>query len=161
MNQKVDGERMKKGYKEKRFAIGVIYHIFTFCFACVMIYPLVWMVLSSFKDTNEIIRTASELIPRHFSLENYKVGWQGFAGYNFGTFFKNSFVIAGLSTIGAVASSAVGVYTLVETAKANGLAPMKYIKYILSDMPGSAFLEHPEYLDDYLPWNPLVKEFCR
>ncbi|MCB6334875.1 transposase domain-containing protein, partial [Blautia obeum] len=52
-------------------------------------------------------------------------------------------------------------YTLVETAKANGLAPMKYIKYILSDMPGSAFLEHPEYLDDYLPWNPLVKEFCR
>ena len=105
--QKVDGERMKKGYKEKRFAIGVIYHIFTFCFACVMIYPLVWMVLSSFKDTNEIIRTASELIPRHFSLENYKVGWQGFAGYNFGTFFKNSFVIAGLSTIGAVASSAV------------------------------------------------------
>ena len=27
MNQKVDGERMKKGYKEKRFAIGVIYHI--------------------------------------------------------------------------------------------------------------------------------------
>ena len=85
----------------------MIYHIFTFCFACVMIYPLVWMVLSSFKDTNEIIRTASELIPRHFSLENYKVGWQGFAGYNFGTFFKNSFVIAGLSTIGAVASSAV------------------------------------------------------
>ena len=107
MNQKVDGERMKKGYKEKRFVIGVIYHIFTFCFACVMIYPLVWMVLSSFKDTNEIIRTASELIPRHFSLENYKVGWQGFAGYNFGSFFKNSFVIAGLSTIGAVASSAV------------------------------------------------------
>lgn len=60
---------------------------------------------------------------------------------------------------GAVASA--GIYTLVETAKANGLAPMKYIQYILSDMPGSAFLEHPEYLDDYLPWNPLVKEFCR
>ena len=32
---------------------------------------------------------------------------------------------------------------------------------ILSDIPGSTFLEHPEYLDDYLPWNPLVKEFCR
>ena len=59
------------------------------------------------------------------------------------------------------AEVSAGIYTLVETAKANGLAPMKYIKYILSDMPGSAFLEHPEYLDDYLPWNPLVKEFCR
>ena len=59
------------------------------------------------------------------------------------------------------AEASAGIYTLVETAKANGLAPMKYIKYILSDIPGSAFLEHPEYLDDYLPWNPLVKEFCR
>ena len=51
---------------------------------------------------------------------------------------------------GAKASAAI--YTLVETAKANGLSPMKYIKYILSDMPGSAFLEYPEYLDDYLPY---------
>lgn len=59
------------------------------------------------------------------------------------------------------AEASAGIYTLVETAKANGLAPMKYIKYILSDMPGSAFLEHPEYLDDHLPWNPLVKEFCQ
>lgn len=53
------------------------------------------------------------------------------------------------------------ICTLVETAKANGLALMKYIKYILSDMPGSAFFEYPEYLDDYLLWDPLVKEFCR
>ena len=45
--------------------------------------------------------------------------------------------------------------------KANGLAPMKYLKYILADMPGSTFLEHPEYLDDYLPWNPIVKELCQ
>ena len=67
---------------------------------------------------------------------------------------------SGFSRIKGAEASA-GIYTLVETAKANGLAPMKYIKYILSDMPGSAFLEHPEYLDDYLPWNPLVKEFCR
>ncbi len=58
------------------------------------------------------------------------------------------------------AHASAGIYTLVETAKANGLSPMKYIKYILSDMPGSAFLEFPEYLDDYLPWNPYVKEIC-
>ena len=29
------------------------------------------------------------------------------------------------------------------------LDAMKYIKYILADMPGSRFLENPEYLDDY------------
>ena len=59
------------------------------------------------------------------------------------------------------AAESTGIYTLVETAKANELAPMKYIKYILVDMPGSAFLEHPEYLDDYLLWNPMVKELCQ
>ena len=59
------------------------------------------------------------------------------------------------------ATTSAGIYTLVETAKANGLAPMRYIKYILTDMPGSVFLEHPEYLDDYLPLNPMVKEFCQ
>ncbi len=49
------------------------------------------------------------------------------------------------------AAASAGIYTLVETAKANGLDTMKYIKYILADMPGSTFLENPEYLDDYLP----------
>ncbi|WP_120196429.1 carbohydrate ABC transporter permease [Lacrimispora algidixylanolytica] len=98
---------MMTGYKEKRAAISVIYHVFTFFFACVMIYPLVWMVMSSFKDTNEIFRTAASLLPETFSPANYLVGWKGFAGYSFAIFFKNSFVIAGLSTIGAVISSAV------------------------------------------------------
>ena len=46
------------------------------------------------------------------------------------------------------AEASAGIYALVETAKVNGLAPMKYL---LSDIPGSTFLEHPEYLDDYLP----------
>ena len=70
---------------------------------------------------------------------------------------RKNWLFAG-SPQGAEASA--GIYTLVETAKANGLDPNKYIKYILSDMPGSAFLQYPEYLDDYLPWNPLVKEIC-
>jgi len=38
------------------------------------------------------------------------------------------------------AEASAGIYTLVETAKANRLNPRKYIQYILSDIPGSAFL---------------------
>lgn len=71
---------------------------------------------------------------------------------------RKNWLFAG-SPKGAAASA--GIYTLVETAKVNGLSPIKYIKYILSDMPGSAFHEHPEYLDDYLPWNPVVRETCQ
>ena len=59
------------------------------------------------------------------------------------------------------AAASAGIYTLIETAKTNDLVPMKYLKYIPSDMPGRTFLENPEYLDDYLPWDPMVLERCR
>ena len=68
------------------------------------------MILGSFKDSNEIFQQAQKLLPDSFKLTNYEVGWQGFAGYSFGIFFKNSFIIAGLSTIGAVISSAIVAY---------------------------------------------------
>ena len=66
-----------------------------------------------------------------------------------------------VSKYASLHAASAGIYTLVETAKANGLDAIKYIKYILSDMPGSRFLENPEYLDDYLPWDPMVQERCR
>ena len=59
------------------------------------------------------------------------------------------------------AEASAGIYTLIETAKANGLNPNKYIKYILGDIPGTAFLEHPEFLEDYMPWDPIVQKICR
>lgn len=59
------------------------------------------------------------------------------------------------------AEASAGIYTLIETAKANGLNPLKYIQFILSDIPGSTFLEFPEYLEDYMPWNPMIQKLCR
>ncbi|MDF2614067.1 MAG: transposase [Clostridia bacterium] len=59
------------------------------------------------------------------------------------------------------AAASAGVYTLIETAKANGLNPTKYIEFILSDIPGSAFLEYPEFLEDYMPWNPVIQKICK
>ena len=82
---------MKKGNKEKRTALHILYHVFTLSFACVMIYPLVWMIMSSFKESGEIFRTAASLIPEPFTLSNYTGGWKGFAGYSFAGFFKNRF----------------------------------------------------------------------
>jgi hypothetical protein len=55
------------------------------------------------------------------------------------------------------AEANTGIYTLVETAKANGLNPCKYIKFILSDIPGTSFLEYPEYLEEYMLWDPMVQ----
>lgn len=85
----------------------VIYHIVVIAFGVIMIYPLLWMFFSSFKDTSEIFREAGKLLPESFNFDNYINGWKGFAGISFTTFFKNSIVICGLSTIGGVVSSCV------------------------------------------------------
>jgi len=60
---------------------------------------------------------------------------------------------------GAAASAAV--YTIIETAKANGLNPYKYLNFVFNDMPGVQFGQHPEFLEDYLPWSPDAQTRCR
>lgn len=60
---------------------------------------------------------------------------------------------------GAAASAAV--YSMIESAKANGLSPYKYLEYIFSDLPGVRFGQYPEFLEEYLPWSPEVQANCR
>ena len=72
----------------------------------IMVYPLLWMAMSSLKANNEIFDSASGLLPKQFHFENYANGWKGFAKISFATFFKNSFIISGIGTIGSVFSSA-------------------------------------------------------
>lgn len=96
--------------KTQRKINTVIYHIFVCGFGLLMIYPLIWMVMSSFKETNTIFTTAGSLIPETFTLENYRNGWKGFAKIGFGTFFKNSLFISIIATIGTVISPALVAY---------------------------------------------------
>ena len=96
--------------KEKRMLSAVVYHVLVFAMGIVMIYPLVWMVMSSFKESNTIFTTASSLIPEKFTLANYVNGWKGFAKISFGAFFRNSIFISIVATIGTVCSSAFVAY---------------------------------------------------
>ena len=65
------------------------------------------MVASSFKPNSEIFVSVTSLIPNTFTLENYVNGWKGFAGLDFGVFFKNSIIVAVLATVGATLSASV------------------------------------------------------
>lgn len=96
--------------KEKRTARSIVYHVVICLIGIIMIYPLVWMMMSSFKETGTIFTTANALIPEKFILDNYRNGWKGFAGISFGTFFKNSLFIAIVATFGTIISSAIVAY---------------------------------------------------
>lgn len=88
----------------------VLYHILVAGFGLIMVYPLIWMIMSSFKDTNTIFTTAGNLFPEHVKMENYINGWKGFAKIRFGTFFKNSLLISSTATVGTLISSAIVAY---------------------------------------------------
>jgi multiple sugar transport system permease protein len=74
----------------------------------VVLYPLVWVVGSSFKSQTEIARNIS-VLPEEFSPENYSIGWTSL-GTSFGWFYANSVLIAGLTVVGNVASCILAAY---------------------------------------------------
>lgn len=74
-------------------------------FGIAMIYPLLWMIASSFKPSDEIFTNAASLVTARPTLDNYVTGWQGFSNHSFGRFLLNSLLIAGLATIGTVMTS--------------------------------------------------------
>ncbi|MED1872043.1 IS66 family transposase, partial [Brevibacillus borstelensis] len=59
------------------------------------------------------------------------------------------------------ASASAAVYSIIESAKANGLNPYKYLYFIFKNLPGVQFGQHPEFLEDYLPWSPDALENCK
>ncbi len=96
--------------KKTRRIRNVIHHIIVLIVGFIMIYPLIWMVMSSFKETGTIFTTANQLIPSKFVLENYVNGWKGFGKVGFATFIKNSIFISVVATIGTIISSALVGY---------------------------------------------------
>ena len=90
----------------------VVFHVLVSIGGLIMVYPLLWMVLSSFKPTEMVLPTSGQLIPTTWTLDNYVNGWKGFMGYTFGTFFGNSFLIAFTATFGTLISSSFVAYAL-------------------------------------------------
>jgi len=58
------------------------------------------------------------------------------------------------STSGANASSII--YSIVETAYANGLVPYLYLNYLFENLPNIP----EERYHEFLPWNPTVQKLC-
>ena len=92
--------------KRRKITTTIVYHVLVAAGSIAMLYPLLWMLASSFKPNSEIFVTVGSLIPETFTAENYVNGWRGFAGMSFGVYFGNSLLVAGVSTVGAALSAA-------------------------------------------------------
>ena len=152
-----------KQMKTKRKIGKIFYHVIVCGLGLVMIYPLVWMVMSSFKDTNTIFTTAGQLIPEKFVFSNYINGWKGFAKITFAVFFKNSLFISVVATLGTVFSSALVAYGLARCRFFGRKA--LFVAMLLSMMLPAQVLMIPQYLwYQKLGWVgsyiPLIVPYC-
>ncbi len=93
-------------YKTKKATLNTIIHLFLLSVTVTCLYPLLWMIFSSFKTQELIFRDVS-LIPRQFNFMNYAlVLREG----NFGRYFFNSFFYTTSVVIGIVLISSMAAY---------------------------------------------------
>ena len=97
--------------KNKKLVKTLIYHILVIALGFIMVYPVLWMISGSLKNNQEILNGSLSLFPPSWQWENFARGWKGFGGVTFATYFKNSFIIAGISTVATVFSSACVAYS--------------------------------------------------
>ena len=101
------------GMHTKKRIGKICYHVLIGGFGILMIYPVLWMIMGSVKNNNDILNHSASFLPTlGYHVENWANGWKGYSGITFGTFFKNSLVVAVLSTIGTVISSSMVAYAL-------------------------------------------------
>ncbi|BCJ36290.1 sugar ABC transporter permease [Actinocatenispora thailandica] len=95
--------------RARRRTRSVIFHVFSVAVLVVILYPALWMLMSSFKPSNQIVGSVN-LIPRHGSFDNYAHALQGIGGVSFWTFLANSLGLAVLSVVGVTLSCSVTAY---------------------------------------------------
>lgn len=94
----------------KRRLITLCAYVFLTVISVIFVFPLVWIIFSSFKSGVDLSSSPTALFPKHFTFENYsKVLFE----MGFLTNLKNSLIVSTLTTVLAVVISCFGAYGIV------------------------------------------------
>jgi len=75
----------------------------------VTLFPVYWLILTSFKDSTEIFKMPPTFIPRLFTLAHYA---KIFSQYNVGRYFLNSVFITAVSTAAILLIASMAAYSI-------------------------------------------------
>ncbi|MET4583289.1 multiple sugar transport system permease protein [Conyzicola nivalis] len=107
----LDGKpvRSKTSWKKRKTWATVVWAVVLVAIVAVVLYPLLWMVLASFKPSADINGNVA-LFPENPTIQNYVKVLQGIGGIPVYTFFLNSLLLAVGSVIGVIISSSMAAY---------------------------------------------------
>jgi multiple sugar transport system permease protein len=131
-----------------KFARNALYHLAIIIFGLFMLYPLAWMVSSSFKEAPDIFQSV-KFFPDPAIITNYLNGWKGMSGIGFGTFFLNSLTIVLFIIIGNISSCLLAAFAF---ARLKFMAQGFWFSMMLGTMmlPG-----HVRLIPQYIIFNKL------
>ncbi len=102
---------LTKANKQKLSSVG--FHVFSIILGFFMIYPLLWLVASSFKSNDTMFTNTYSLIPQTWdAIKNYASGFEGIGGVPFSTFFFNSVFVTVVGTALTIFCSLLAAYAL-------------------------------------------------
>ena len=112
----------------RRAAARVVIYVVLGLMAVVFLYPVLLMVLTSFKSTPEIFRNPFGL-PEGWSLDTFRRVWDR---ANFGLYLRNSVLITGASALLLLATAAPAAYALARyTFKLRGVLFLFFLAGIM------------------------------
>ena len=147
---------MERGIKMRtnRIIRHSLTHLFIIALGILMIYPVLWMISSSFKPNN-LIFSEPGLIPRVVTIENYITGWRGYAGTTFETFFANSLLMCAIAIIGNVISCAMAAYAF---ARLKFAGKRLWFAVMIATLMLPA---HVTLVPQYILFNKIGRASCR
>jgi multiple sugar transport system permease protein len=87
---------------------GLLTKIFLVVALVFLLFPILWMFITSFKNNIAVYKIPPEWIPKNPTIENYiKI----FKDKLFMTYYLNNFLIAGITTVSTVIVSVLGGYS--------------------------------------------------
>ncbi|MDY0910606.1 carbohydrate ABC transporter permease [Microbacterium sp. CFBP9034] len=92
----------------RRPATSLVRHVLLIALALAMLYPVIWMVVSSLRPNDEIFRDPS-IVPDSFEVSNYVDGWNALA-FPFNVYMWNSALIVIGCIIGNLVSCSLAAY---------------------------------------------------
>ncbi len=95
--------------KKKNLLGDILIYLFLITLSIFMIYPLLWLLGSAFKDNNEII-TSISIFPRHLNFDSFIQGWKGNGKVTYSNYFVNTFAMVLPTVLFTVISSLLVAY---------------------------------------------------
>ena len=96
--------------RQKILIFSITKSIILWIIVIVMIYPLIWMILSSLRPEVEIFNSAVR--SGKYTFENYRKGWAGPTGVSFSRYYLNSIVMVAFMILGNLVSCSLTGYAL-------------------------------------------------